>query len=566
MLKIISYILTLFILVLSSPAWAESADAGMEARLFELINSARVNPLAAAASLGMNTEQVLADLPELHDVLINGLPPLVFNANLQNSARSHVQDMLNRDYYNRVSPEGVTPEIRIAQSGYVGDAAGESLGLLGFVNFVSPDDAVNRIFENMFKDELNPGRIEKRNILSPELKDIGVGIGAGLLSIGSASAASHRNAYVAACYFGTRIETIIETIDVQEVENILLQIINYARGNPLKMLADMGFDTQQVIREFPHLKRILVKGLQPISFEPALYDSARIKSRAVFESYFTGSYFDINSDDLYYRIMKCGYSPVVQAEIYDISEYDNTDPQMIAWQIFERLFKSEFNHDNKHYILNPDFEDIGISLSAGFFQKNGLFVNAGAVVLDFTKDAVSFEEKLLLELINQARMKPLAFAETLGLNTEEILANLPEYHDVLINGLPPLVFNPYLRLAAEKHAYDMVENNYYGHVSPDGRSYEDRILENGYDSAVLSGESLAIECFRQEEGVFPQDALLSMFKELFIEELMPGTQKNILSRDFYDTGIRFVTAMPSTLGGICGNSVYMIVINFGLCF
>ena len=50
-----------------------------EAKLLQLINQARENPLTVAASLGMDPEQILADFPEWHDLLTQGLPPLTFS-------------------------------------------------------------------------------------------------------------------------------------------------------------------------------------------------------------------------------------------------------------------------------------------------------------------------------------------------------------------------------------------------------------------------------------------------------------------------------------------------------
>jgi uncharacterized protein YkwD len=531
--------------------FAEHADfSEMEIRLFEHINKARLNPLETAASFGMNPDAVLAGLPELHDVLVNGLPVLYYNENLKNSARAHKSDMLNNNYYNHISSDGRTPDDRIRAAGYIAGVTGESLGILGFVNFISPEEAADRIFENMFRDELDPERAERRNILASDVEEMGAGFGAGAFTIGGIS----YNAYAAVCDFGAGIDTQIQ---VPEWESILFQLINQARVNPLKMAADMGFDTQQLIREFPHMKRILVKGLPPLKFNPSLYNAAYIKVQTVLENH-NAEVFD-DSAGLYGRMITCGYVPAKQGEFYFISEYDA--PEAAAWQMFERMFRAEFDDENR-YILNPDFEDVGIVFGSGYVYKDGLVLNACIAVCDFAKDAVTLEEKELLRLVNQARSKPLEFAASLGLDTEKIMADLPEYHDVLINGLPPLVFNPYLRFAAEKHLYDMAEYNYYGHISLDGRNYEDRIRENGYEY-FAAGEAMDIKCFNSEEGMFTQDAVFSMFKNIFVNELTSEGEKNILNRELTEAGIRFATVMQSGLSGVCGDSVYLTVMNFG---
>jgi hypothetical protein len=75
---------------------------------------------------------------------------------------------------------------------------GESLGMLAFYNFIEPADAVELIFENMFRDELDPERTERRNILAGDLEEAGIAIGAGTLNLSG----SLYNVYVATCDFG----------------------------------------------------------------------------------------------------------------------------------------------------------------------------------------------------------------------------------------------------------------------------------------------------------------------------------------------------------------------------
>jgi hypothetical protein len=171
-----------------------------ELELLLLINQARTNPLGVAAFLGMDPEKVLADLPELGDILTGGLPPLGLNENLVQAARAHTADMLDNNFYSHDSLDGRSPYDRILQSGYEPATSGESLGLLAFGNFMDQEKAMRVIFANMFEDELNPARTEKRNILDPDLREVGLCLGMGALKVGR----SFTNAYVLTCDFGAR--------------------------------------------------------------------------------------------------------------------------------------------------------------------------------------------------------------------------------------------------------------------------------------------------------------------------------------------------------------------------
>ncbi|MBN2438458.1 MAG: hypothetical protein JXL20_07630, partial [Deltaproteobacteria bacterium] len=66
---------------------AEALPSAHDEALLSLINEARQNPLAVAASMGMDPEKILKDLPELETVLKEGLPAVTFNALLYEAAR-----------------------------------------------------------------------------------------------------------------------------------------------------------------------------------------------------------------------------------------------------------------------------------------------------------------------------------------------------------------------------------------------------------------------------------------------------------------------------------------------
>ncbi|WP_219420214.1 CAP domain-containing protein [Pseudonocardia nigra] len=57
-------------------------------------------------------------------------------------------------------------------------------------------------------------------------------------------------------------------------------------------------------------------------------------------------------------------------------------------------------------------------------------------------------------------------------------------------GCPDLVADERLEAAAEGHAADMAEDDYFSHTSDDGREFNDRVAESGYPRR--GGENIAM--------------------------------------------------------------------------
>ncbi len=176
-----------------------------ELAMLALINQARANPLAMASDLGLDPNQVLQDFPELADILTQGLPPLAFNQNLYEAASAHVSDMLANNYYSRISLDGRTWEDRIIESGYNPVFTGETINILGFVNFINPDIAAQKIVTKMFEHELNPAWTGQRNILNATAQDLGPSLQAGVYYIFG----SPWNIYMATCDYGVPCTPVV---------------------------------------------------------------------------------------------------------------------------------------------------------------------------------------------------------------------------------------------------------------------------------------------------------------------------------------------------------------------
>ena len=345
--------------------WAASETAGLltphEDTLLALINQARQNPLAVAASMGMDPEKIVKDLPGLEKILREGLPPVTSNGRLAEAARSHTKDMFAKGYYSHDSPEGVGYDARIRNSGYLAAATGESLGMLFFANFINPGDAVRFIFEYMFSDELDPARKEKRNILDPNLKDAGVGIDTGVLILGGAP----WNVYLATVDFGAALVT--------ELEGELLRLINQARANPLGVAASLGINTTIYLQGRPELRAAFAKGLPPLTINRSLLSASQGHVTDMLDNNYYGK---VSPDGRTYldRIAASGYRFVAAGESLNSAWFFSPiDPLLAVNRILKSMLQDEFNPSNagELTILNPLMQEAGITLKKGAFRVGG---------------------------------------------------------------------------------------------------------------------------------------------------------------------------------------------------
>jgi len=185
----------------------------------------------------------------------------------------------------------------------------------------------------------------------------------------------------------------------------------------------------------------------------------------------------------------------------------------------------------------------------------------GVCQVVFSQEPVYLEEEdRLLELINEARKDPLGMAESLGIDRDTVLQDLPGLNAVLKKGLAPLRFNDSLYRAATGHTEDMIARIYYSHTSPEGRTYTERIRESGY-LAALCGESLGLVAF--QNFMDTAEAVRIIFESIFLAELDPETTKmrNILNPAITETGIAFGSGQ-FTAGGVILNA-YPVTFDFG---
>jgi uncharacterized protein YkwD len=110
------------------------------------------------------------------------------------------------------------------------------------------------------------------------------------------------------------------------------------------------------------------------------------------------------------------------------------------------------------------------------------------------------------------------------------------------HGEDPLGTNPDLERAAEEHAGELVAQNYFAHIAPDGRTPVDRARSDGYlpspQFGYVIGENLAWGTLNLST---PRSIVAAWVAS-------PGHLANILETQYRDTGIGVTPAVPASLG------------------
>ncbi len=333
-----------------APAEAPETE---EMRLLELINEARQNPLDTAVAFGMDRKQVLADNPDIADILRQGLPTLEFNGTLYQTAAGHVAEMLENNFYSYESLDGSDIAGRMTTAGYVPAVAGQSLGLIFFSNYIDPLRAVSHMFENMFKDELAPDYSGIRKILNPRIREMGAAVGKGSFEFPEFSA----NVYLAACDFARPVETY---------ELQLLNLVNQLRADPRPVLAEHGIDAGS--EAFPEMERLFSEGLPPVAYHPSLYAAADELVVDMLENgHFTGT--TTEGKTLADRVRGQGYEPAWTGEArVRLSTCETVSPSETLPRMFRSLLRRAFHSDpekGSRAMLAEEAADTGIRIIAG---------------------------------------------------------------------------------------------------------------------------------------------------------------------------------------------------------
>lgn len=355
--RLLPLLSTCALLLAAAPVAAEQNIGEFEREMLTLINDARRAPLATAESFGLDGSTVVADLPELAELLNTGLEPLSLNAKLGQAALEHTDDMLINNYYASESPDGVTVWQRLSDLGYEAIAAGETLGLLSFDNFMQPQLAAHYFFRNMFLDELDVSYNQQRTILNPSFTDVGFALQSGVMQFGQI----RYNVYLATCDFGS--ETVEDSV-VEKMEQQLLQLVNQARVKPVQVLESLGQADGLDVGSGSEI-------LQPLAFNERLYQATQHRL-ALLDPTET---FEADAEEVFTdRLVSLGYDVIAGGEIVSrVKIADYPEPDKAVQQLFYQIVDAGMNGygSGDDLLFNEQLRDGAVSITAVEMTDSG---------------------------------------------------------------------------------------------------------------------------------------------------------------------------------------------------
>jgi hypothetical protein len=143
----------------------------LEQMILELVNRARLDPAAEAARYGIALNE---GVPAGDTISTASKQPLAMNEALLGTARTHSQDMIDRDYFAHDTPEGLDPFERMNNAGYNFSTAGENIADVTSSNPITNEGTIF-LHQILFVDTNFPGRGHRVNILNGNFQEIGVG-------------------------------------------------------------------------------------------------------------------------------------------------------------------------------------------------------------------------------------------------------------------------------------------------------------------------------------------------------------------------------------------------------
>ncbi len=152
-----------------------AAPTAQEQYFLELVNRARLNPLAEAQLAGIDLNQGLAA------GTLTGAQkqPLAWNSALGDAATAHTNWMLAADVFSHTGSGGSTLGQRLTGVSYAYNRAGENIAWTGTTGALDFNASMSQLHTSLFKSSGH-----RTNILDGSFKELGIGAAAGQFATG----------------------------------------------------------------------------------------------------------------------------------------------------------------------------------------------------------------------------------------------------------------------------------------------------------------------------------------------------------------------------------------------
>lgn len=347
-------------------------------------------------------------------------------------------------------------------------------------------------------------------------------------------------------------------------ESLMVDFINQLHADPEGTAASFDLDPAAVRKVLAVEDDTAVEPISAVASNAILQWAAAERMDDLLQEC---CYASEGADDrsLSRRFADAGYMAIDTGELTGIVAFANfIEPDTAVRILFKEMLRKELaiEETESPALLNGAFEDVGVALGSGTVTLERHTYNVYAAVCHFGTRPDEAEREFL-NLVNQARVSPLAVATARGVDAAGLVMDRPDLINIFEEGLPPVTFDARLYEAARGHTEDMLEHGYVGHDSWDGRTFEDRLWNAGY-TAIDAEEAVdkACHCVCVE----PKDRAEQFFNRLFMQEMGAGTVPEdmmILGGAFTDAGTAMRAGINADLGGICGDEVVLFTTAFG---
>jgi len=359
---VLSILATALAILAATPS-AGQADfrEQMAVQLLDLFNAARSDPAGAAAAIGISAGQLAAIRPELTSAPEQGLPPLELEAILGGTARRHTAHMLAGNRYTYDDPDGIPLAERLRRAGYVPRLAGESIGLVGFFNFIDPRQAVGQIFDTLLRRELDPSREAPLTFLHPAFQHVGIGFDSGPMTLNGRT----YNAYLVTCYFGRPL--VFDNSEKRQMARQLAVLINQFRADPVGVTRSLGLDASDLPAESAYSPDAILYAATPPLVSSAALElvAAQLADETAGDP--QGG-LSPSPDHLAQRLAEAGYLPAQSSHTVAVAARpDLGDGREAVDALFKDLVLGELAYHRTLgavKLLDEQASDIGIGIAA----------------------------------------------------------------------------------------------------------------------------------------------------------------------------------------------------------